>query len=223
MFNVSLEGMPEVLALLSRLPRNIRKRIFRTAARQVLRSARKRIDTQTDLDGNRFAPRADGSKEPTLKGKRGGKPGIRKLLKILEATDTGATVGWENPFFGNLAAKHQFGHSEPTRPRRRKKTQIDYSAPASRQQAVALIDAGYKVKRKGPGTKSGLKTPTIRWITENVTNGQAGLILRLLKGPKVSDGITTIPPRSFLGITAEDMAELRDLLESEARAALSDK
>ncbi|OAI19859.1 hypothetical protein A1507_05765 [Methylomonas koyamae] len=221
MFNVTFEGFPEVIGLLGRLPSNIRKRIYRKAAQQVVRSGRKRIDTQTDLDGNRFAPRADGSKEPTLKGKRGGKPGIRKLLKVLEATDSGAEVGWNNPFFSNLAAKHQFGFEEATKARKSKKSKVDYSAPANRQQASALINAGYKVRRQGG--KGAWKTPTMRWITENLTYGRAGLILRILKGPKVSDGMTTIPARSFLGITEEDMAELRDLLEAEARAALNDK
>lgn len=115
MFKVDIEGLDGVVGRLNTLTPKLKKQIYRKAARQLIKSAKARIDRQTDLDGQPFKPRADGSKEPLLKGKRGGRPGIRKLLTVLEATDSEATVGWQNPFFGNLAGKHQFGFSEPTR------------------------------------------------------------------------------------------------------------
>lgn len=215
MISVNIEGMIDAVRRLDSLTPKLRKQIYRKAARQLVKSSKDRIDSQTDLDGQPFKPAADGSRRKLLVGKSG-KPGVRRLLSVLSATDSSAEIGWKNPFFGSIAFKQQFGFSEPTKARNRKK-EVDYSAPANRQQAKALIDAGYKKRRP----RGGYKTPSIRWITQNITTGQAGLILRILQGPKVSTGTTTVPARSFLGVTPADLNALEDLLNESINEVLS--
>ena len=55
----------------------------------------------------------------------------------------------------------------------------------------------------------GAKKPTLKWVTENLTVGQAGYAIRQLRvwaGEMGKTGWTTVlPARSFLGATHQDI------------------
>ncbi|WAR43726.1 phage virion morphogenesis protein [Methylomonas rapida] len=213
MITVRIEGAEEAFAKLAKIKSNsTRKSILRKAGRQVVKSAKARIVAQRDLSGAPFAPAADGSGRKLLVG-RPKKDGLRRLLKVIEASEDSVTVGWQNGLLSRIAYQQQYGHSEPTKNTRKKV--VASNAPATRKQAKSLIDAGYKVRKNGKA----YRTPSIKWITENMTMGRAGLILRILQ-PTQSTGITKIPPRSFLGITDEDLNAIGEILNQEIEAAL---
>lgn len=212
MITVHVEGIDAALSRLQGIKNpKLKKSILQKAGRHVVKASKARITAQTDLSGAPFAPAADGSKKRLLIGSSK-KPGIRQLLKIIEATAESTTVGWSNSVYERIAAEHQFGATKPIR----KGRPGDKTKPATRKQAKALIDAGYKKRRE----RGGHQTPSIKWITENMNSGQAGKILRILTGAQ-DKGVMTIPARSFLGITPEDLNVIGEILHQEIEAALS--
>jgi phage virion morphogenesis protein len=210
MLNVSVQGVDLVIRQLSTIKSpTVRRRIFMQAARQLIKSSKARVSSQTDLDGQAFAPHAKGRKRKMLARL------IRRLAYTM--TDAGAEVGWKNSFEGGIAYKQQFGFKTRfTKSQFKDKKPLNHSDPATRQQAKALIEAGYKVRSKGKS----LKTPTLKWITQNLSMGQAGLLLRVLRGAK-TEWTTTLPPRSFLGVTAEDLKTLSALINTELQNAFN--
>ena len=215
MITISLQGVDAAMARLQKVKNpKLKKSIFQKAGRQVVKASKARITAQTDLSGAPFAPAADGSGRKVLVGKPGGR-GLRKMLKVIEADADSVTVGWNNPLLSYIAHRQQFGATEPTKARKRKNN-IDPNAPATRQMAKSLINAGYKVRRRGKA----YVTPSIKWITENLKMGQAGLILRAIRKTQAS-GVTKIPARSFLGITAEDLNVIGEILHKEIDAAIN--
>lgn len=215
MITVTTEGIEAALVKLEKVKNpKIRKSIFIKAGRQIVKSAKARITAQTDLSGAKFAPAADGSGRKVLVGKPGGR-GLRKMLQVIESDANSATVGWKNGLLSYIGHKQQFGATEPTKVRKRK-NQVDPNAPATRQMAKSLIAAGYKTRRRGKAHV----TPSIKWITENLKMGQAGVILRAIRHTE-STGITKIPARSFLGVTPDDLKLIGEILNQEIEAALN--
>jgi hypothetical protein len=79
----------------------------------------------------------------------------------------------------------------------------DYSAPSTRSQAKALAAEGYKV-RKANGR--GYRRASLREITEKLSQGQASLILRQLRGkPKKQRWDIPVDARPFLGEKADNV------------------
>jgi phage gpG-like protein len=180
----------------------LRKRLFTVAARELIKAAKQRIAAQTDLEGRAFTPHAKNRRRKML---------ARLIRRIgSTVTDSDAYVGWSNPFEGMIAAKHQYGFTQSFNKSQFKAQTGTRSDPATRQQAKALLQAGFKYRSKGKG----FKTPTLKWIVQNLKIGQAGLILRSLRGSK-SEWKTTLPARSFLGITAQDIADIDQLIQNE--------
>ena len=92
----------------------------------------------------------------------------------------------------------------------------DYEQPASRKQAKALLKAGFRVST-GESFKSGankgkakMKKPSQKYIVDNMTMGQAALVIRKLN--KVENPpkrwTVKIPARPFLGVPGADASEL---------------
>ena len=102
---------------------------------------------------------------------------------------------------GRIAAMHQEGVNEKMTASRMMRIhgKPNYKAPCTRSQAKALASEDYKVQRK---KGKGYRKATIREIMANVTQGQASLILRKLRG-NVRKSSWTIPSkaRPFLGDT----------------------
>lgn len=151
---------------------------------------------------------------------------IRNLV-ITDLSEFGGAIGWRNAVEGTIAGKHNAGYSY-----RFKKAWIQkesdgtrqdldyYKNPATRKQASALLAEGYKIRRKGG--KGAWKTPTIKWITQNLTIGRAGLILDLLrKNRGVDEWNITIPKRQFLGITADDLETIAAAINTEYEKAFA--
>lgn len=218
MIEVRLEGGEDVVSKLLRIKDpSLQKRILRKVGRHVVKASKDRIGKQEDIYGIPFTPRADGSGRPLLMGGVK-KPGVRKSLKVLEVglSDLSISVGYDNSFLAMIAERQQFGFSEPTKERESKRKEVDENAPATREQASALLNIGFKVKRKG---KPWL-TPSRQWIVKNITTGRAGMLLRILRGSTGTKGITTIPARSFLGVSSEDLETISTTLREEITAAL---
>ena len=158
----------EQLALLA-LPAKKRVRILKQLGRIEKRKARQRIQQQKTVDGKAFAPRKNGRKQKML----------RKMAKSLEPYVLQANrleLKHKQQHTGKVAALHQQGGKERMTAGRMRKLHgaPNYDAPATRTQAKALRDEGYKVKKaKGKGfRKAGL-----REIQERLTQGQAGINL----------------------------------------------
>ncbi|MGB0894027.1 MAG: phage virion morphogenesis protein [Parashewanella sp.] len=198
--------LSDQLALLA-LPRNKRVKILKTLGRQQKAKARKRIQQQKTVDGKSFSPRKDGRKTKML----------RKMAKSLEPYVKNADhleLKHKKAFTGKIAALHQDGGTEKMTSGRMRKIHgtPDYDAQATRAQAKALIKEGYKVKRaKGKG----YRRASIKEIQERLTIGQAGLILRKLRGKrKTQSWEIEVDERPFLGDTPQNVRdELIKLLE----------
>jgi hypothetical protein len=85
-----------------------------------------------------------------------------------------------------------------------------------------LIQAGYKLPQAGKyasGKKKGQqrsKRVSIAWIKENMTLGQAGMILRLLEERQAADSWEIeLPARSFFGLSRNEQAQLANKLIDE--------
>jgi hypothetical protein len=215
MINIQVNGLEDAMSKFDRIKSpKLRKSILQKAGRQVAKSSKARINSQTDLTGARFTPASDGSKRKLLIGKPHGK-GLRNMLKVIGSNADEVTVGWSNRLLAYIANQHQYGATVPTKARKRK-NQVDPNAPATRQMANSLLAAGFKTRRRGKG----YATPSIKWITENLKMGQAGLILRAIRHTQ-STGVTKIPARSFLGFTPDDLRIIGEILNTEIEAALN--
>ncbi len=186
------------------LPANRRKAWHGKMGRAVIRAAKKNIKQQRQVNGQKFAPGKDGQK--LLKRMARG-----KNLKVYAGANK-ATVTWPNSLTGKIARAHQEGQKEQYNGARMEKErgQPDYDAPATQDQAKALIKAGYKLnkgKYKSGKNKGNTKSRRVSqsWIKENMTLGQAGLILRMLRDePGKASWTTEIPAREFFGLNGRE-------------------
>jgi len=188
---------------------NKRRRILRGAGRKVRRESKARLKGQRDLSGSAWKARSNGRKKKMLS-KLG-----RNLQVHTSPNDAKVTFG--NQQTGKIARAHQDGVTQRmTSSKAAKKYGTpDYGAEATRRQAKALRDAGYKVRKK---RGKGWKTPTIKWITENLTIGRAGLVLRMLRGNQKgkSSWDIKLAQRSFLGQSMSESKQLTNYMLDEA-------
>ncbi|MBU6951002.1 phage virion morphogenesis protein [Hahella sp. HN01] len=183
------------LALL-KLPAAKRKRILGQIGRQVRTQSRKRLRSQTGLDGKPWEARKQGNKKMLR--------GLSKRLAVFPGADR-VTITFKNTLVGRIARAQQEGVTEVmTRARMQQRHgQPDYAAPATRGQARQLREAGFTIPR---GQGRGRKRPTLKWVTQNLTFGQAGAVLRALTDkPRQGRWLIPLPARSFLGATQHDI------------------
>jgi len=186
-----------------------RRKILQAIGRQVLKNTRKRTQTQTDLNGGTYKAHARGRKRKMLT-----RLTRAKNMNLVSASENHVLVGFKNRVQEMIAAKQQFGHVEQmsAEKMRQRKGTAPRSAQATRTQAKALLKEGYKTKQAGRAYKS----PSIKWITQNMRVGHAGVILRAMRGSK-ENWKTTLPARSFLGIKKTEQAELVAIAIEQAR------
>jgi hypothetical protein len=200
-------GLVKQIAALN-MPANRRKRWHTKMGRQVIKSARQNIKAQRTVDGQGFKASVNG-KRVLRKIARG------KNLKVFAGPNT-AKVTWPNALVGKIARAQQEGHKEQYTPGRMKREQgeSDYDTQATAAQAKALIKAGYKLhkgKYKSGKNKGGSKTRRVSqaWIRENMTLGQAGLVLRMLRdNPGKQSWETEVPERPFFGLNGKEIETL---------------
>jgi len=190
------------------LPANRRRGWHGKMGRVVIKAAKDNIKKQRTVTGQSFTP-----------GKKG-KRVLRRLargknLKVYAGANK-ATVTWPNRLTGQIARAQQEGHSNQYNVTRiqKEKGQPDYDAPATTGQARALIKAGYKLnkgKYKSGKSKGDTKTRRVSqsWIKENMSLGQAGLILSMLEGDEQKNSWNVeIPARPFFGLNRREIKTL---------------
>ena len=211
MITISLDGALNLNNKLADITSvTTRRRIMRTIAQQVQQNSKSRTRAQSDLDGLQFAAHKRGRKRKML-------ARLGNRLKIVSATDQAAIVGFASPVESMIAAKQQLGNTETfNKSQFKDKRPLNTKDPATRRQAKALIEVGYKIRR---ANGRGYKTPSIKWVAENLNIGKAGIILRVLRGTK-NTWTTTLPQRSFLGVTDSELDEITDLAIKEITAAI---
>lgn len=181
------------------LPGPKRRRMLSQMGRQIQRTARKRMRQQQNINGTPWEPRKDGS----------GKKMMRRIGRQMyhKANPDFAEISFRGPA-GRIAREQQEGSREvvTASQARSRAGQPRYDDNATRKQAKALRAAGYKVRRKG--TK-GWKKPSLKWIEENLKQGQAGLVLKILRDEaSQASWDIVLPPRSFLGLTENDIWQM---------------
>ncbi len=191
------------MALLA-MPAGARKRILKNTGRAIQKASRERIKSQTTLDGSAMAKRKYG-KGKVLKR-------MGKGLKF-DASPNKVVVTWPNKGVARTAYRHQYGIPETFTPKKLRKIygKPDYDQQATRKQAKALLEAGYTIKT--PADKKGRsksRKPTQKWIIENMTQGRAGLLIRVLRNktspPKRWE--VKVPYRPFMGMSHKDTEQL---------------
>ncbi len=198
------------------MPAAKRKKFHRQVTRLVIREARANIKAQRTVDGKPFEPRAHQSnKKPMLNKLSKG----RKLKAYVGPNK--ATVTWPHHKTGRIARAHQEGYTETVTAAQMKKVRgvPDYDAPATKKQAQALIKAGFKrpVGKFKSGAKKGQsksRRVSMKWIVENMTQGKAALILRILRDKTRTEKSwpLKVPARPFFGLRKADVTELSDRL-----------
>jgi len=188
---------------------NKRRRILRGAGRKVRRDSKARLKDQRDLSGSAWKVRSDGRKKRMLS----------KLARNIQVhtSPNDAKVTFGNPRIGKIARAHQEGITQRMTSSQAVKMYgtPNYDDGATRKQAKALRSAGYKVRNK---RGKGWKTPSLKWITENLTIGKAGLVLRILRGNKKgkSSWDIKLAKRSFLGQSQSESKQLKNYMLDEA-------
>lgn len=201
-----------------RLPASKKRQLFFALGRSVIKTSTARTRAQREIDG--------GPMEAKKRSKRKVLRKIPKRSRVLKTTDKGATVGWRNGYVAKVARAQQEGitqqHTAASAKRAAKRRgEPDYSAPATSAQATALLDAGYKrySGRYKSGQKSGAakgKRVSKKWITENLTMGQAGLILRILREKDSKQTWQTkTPARPFFGVNRKEIPAMSQKIINE--------
>lgn len=186
-------NLKQQLQLLA-LPANKRIRILKTLGRYEKAKTRKRIAAQQTIDGQPFAPRANGKKGKMLK----------KMARTLEPyvkNSNRLELKHKKALTGRIAALQQQGGKERMSASRMARIhgKPDYKSPCSRSQAKALSSEGYKVKRaKG----NGYRRASIREIMASLTMGKASIILSKLRDkPTKNSWQIPVKARPHLGDT----------------------
>jgi phage virion morphogenesis protein len=184
---------------LLQLPAAKRRRLLGQVGRKVRTYSRRRLREQRDLNGQPWQARK--------KGKRKMLRGLSKKMRS-KATPEKAAIDFKDPITAGIAYKHQHGVTEHWNAQKAEKVygQPDYDAPATRAQTKALRKEGYKIRR---ANGRGWKQPSLKWVTENLSVGQAGIILRSMRDAKAKQSWEIpLSERSFLGVTQKEVEEL---------------
>jgi phage gpG-like protein len=210
--------LAEQMELLSLPPRQ-RAKALRKMGAELIKLARRNVKQQQTTSGRPMSPRKNKRVRRRMLSKLPGFLGVYRLDPYSMA------VTYRNEI-GLVAHKHQYGSEDVfTAQQKEKQTakKDKNDQPATRAIAKSLRDAGYRrpVKReRGKGRR--FKRASLKWIQENMTVGQAGLIYHILQGnPSTRPQRWTVktPARPFLGPKPGDESRL---LNDLARQALSD-
>jgi len=213
-FNVEgMLGLQTQLALLSLSPK-LRRRLLTRVGKRVRAMSARRVRAQKKLDGSPYAPR-----KASTKRRRKMLSGLikTKYLDVLQATPDQAKVGWKNSLMGFIAAEHHTGRARRfTAAQARKANPISYDADCTTEQAKRLRRLGFKVRKASAGKRGKARwlRPSVAWITANIKYGQAGLLIRELKGAQAGPSTWQIkmPKRDFLGADQSDVVRLIKLV-----------
>jgi hypothetical protein len=234
--NIQVTGQQRVKAIVSllKLDDTKRRRILQKLARKAKSASNEHRRQQQDTDGKTWDKRKKGTAKM-----------MRKLGKYLRATanSNNATLLFNNTMVARLAYAHEKGIGDrfDIKEQKQKRDNANSVAnrtagaraehglnrnstqPASKVQAKRLVDSGLfrigKRLSKGGKTVNGGKgrIPSMRWITQNLTRGQAGAIIRdlgIALGTKTNWYIPR-PRRGWLGLTFEETQQMSDFIIDE--------
>lgn len=195
----SMHGADQIMLVLHSMSFSVAdKRKFNYyLGKEVEKLARTRQRRQVDLEGNPWTPRKLSPDHPRSKGKM-----LKNLLKpqrmLTYSNEEYATVTWKSTGQGILARQNQEGVlKHPNRP----KPKEYYDHPCTEKQAKALIREGYRRPVRGGNAQR----VSVKYLTENMTIGQAGVVLhKMQNGETASVSKWALPARSFLGANQEE-------------------
>lgn len=195
---------------LLRMPEAKRRRILKKISRPIIKDARSNLRSQTTVTGQPFAKRK-GKKRKKMLSKMGkGLTGYASAERV--------DIAYQNKLKGIAGKRQQDGEPQRFTAKQLKKLRggrDKYQEMATRKQAKVLLSAGFTVKRKGG---KGRKKPTVKWITENLKQGQLWAIYRELTGKKTKQSWNvTPPPRPYLGMSQQDVSELLEVEITQSR------
>lgn len=181
-----------------------RRKMLRQMAKHTRSDLRQNIRQQRTVTGAKMTPRASKRKKRMFSK-------MAKGMVTRIKNDHTAIVTWKQTGQAKLAFQHHHGVSEnfTSKKAARINGTPDYKKPATPAQAKALNREGFKRKVARKRGKGGaiLKRVPQKWIRENMTLGQAGLILRLMR-TNSSKGKQhwkiNLPERPILGAKPED-------------------
>lgn len=181
-----------------------RRRTLRIIGKQTRDNVRVNVRKQRTIRGRAMAPRANRRKRKMFRR-------LPKRMVTNVRNDHQADVTWKHGGQAMTAYRHH--HGIPENYTAKKAARIygkpDYSKPATPAQAKALNREGFRRRVKRQRGKGGavLKRVPQKWIRENMSMGQAGLILRLMrtgnrKGKQ--NWKIPVPERPILGATPKE-------------------
>ncbi|SCY46040.1 phage virion morphogenesis protein [Desulfoluna spongiiphila] len=205
------------LDVLSMKPRE-RKRVIRSMMGQTRTKSRRNTASQKTITGQKFTPRTKRSKS-----RRRMLMGLTKQLSTKLKNDHRGVVGWSHHVPAAIAKTHQDGATVECNSIENKMhtghSPSYFRKPLTIKQARALKRYGFRRRIARKHGKAVWRRATTRWIKDNVTLGQAGLIQNALvhngETRKPNRWKVKVPARPFLGATQEDAdAYLTEMAET---------
>lgn len=192
----------EQLEVLSLPPRQ-RRKLLRNMAKQSRADVRTNIQRQQTVTGQAMAPRRDKKKRRMM-------TKMAKGMAVKFPNGHTAVVTWKNGGQAMTAYRHHHGISEKFTAKKAAKIygRPNYSKPATPAQAKSLNKEGYRrpmARKRGKGGAIMKKVPQ-KWIRDNMSRGQAGMILRMMRTKKTKGKqawTIQVPKRPILGATPE--------------------
>lgn len=195
---------------LIRMPAAKRRRILKKISRPIIKDARINIRNQTTVTGQPFVKRKGRKRKKMLSKMGKGLVGYASSEKV--------DIAYQIKLKGIAGKTQQEGRPQRFTAKQLKKIRggtDKYQEPATRKQAKVLLSAGYTVRRKGG---KGRKKPTVKWITENLKQGQLWAIYREITGKKTKQSWNvTPPPRPYLGMSSQEVSELLEFEITQSR------
>ncbi|EJL6603241.1 phage virion morphogenesis protein [Vibrio cholerae] len=191
----------EQLELLG-LDRKTREKMLRRIGAQIAKTTRKNIRAQRDPEGSAWAKRKRG-RGKLLKGF------TQKLKHFQRDNNRTLVVGWPSAR-GRVAYEHHHGIAQDSGLSARKRQAKQQNEPrktdpATREQAKALRDLDYRLKPQGRQKRG--KKPTLTWIRENMTVGEAAKTIQELENKTPArDWKVGRPERRLIGISPKRLA-----------------
>lgn len=206
MFRITAEQRSYLRAVeqieLLALDRKTRQRILKKLGVQVAKTTRKNIRAQRDPEGKAWTKRKKGRGKMLT--------GFTKKLKHFQRENNKTVViGWPSAR-GRVAYEHQNGLAQTTGLTARKRQARKQKEPkptenASREQAKALRDLDFRLKPQGRQKRG--KKPTIKWIQQNMTVGEAAKTIQALENRTPAREWTVgRPERRLIGVSPRRVA-----------------
>lgn len=179
---------------IARMTPQKRRRLLNRAMVRLRAIFRRLIRSRQDIHGQPFVARK-------RKKKKGGNRvlgGLSRLLVVTKLTDKYGVLGWSNPRTAMIANVHNDGMQLKAEKRGTSgPRQKRHGSPCTKRQAKRLHHLKYSIPKKNG---KGYKRANLEYIEKNISFDQAGVLIRILKGPKKSTGWQiNLPKRQFMG------------------------